>query len=125
VASKQLMIALSLGIGLAACNATPPREPIRTQVDLPMPIIPSPAPLNFRDVKWQVYNKADIEILMADLKDKEEDGFAIFALDAEGYEALALNVNELRRYVLEQQQVILFLTNVLRERSSNVGIVIR
>jgi HAMP domain-containing protein len=119
------MIALSLGVGLAACNATPPREPIRTQVDLPMPIIPSPAPLNFREVEWQVYNKADIEILMADLKDKKADGFAIFALNAEGYEALALNVNELRRYILEQQQVILFLTNVLLERSANVGIVVR
>lgn len=121
---NKIILACASALVLAACNQTTQMPNPSPVVTFPMPVVPKPAPLNLRDVEWKIYNRADIDELYAYLQANQDEGFVIFTVTADGYEALALNVNDLRRYIREQQEVILFLTNVLRERS-NVGIVVR
>ena len=79
--------------------------PAQVQIEDP----PLPRPVVMRDVQWMVLNRERLEIL---LEESNGSNFAVFALTPDGYENLALNINELRRYLEQQREIIIYYRNV-------------
>lgn len=68
-------------------------------------MVPKVSKLNARDVKWIVVNKDNFNQVMADIE-KRNGNVVLFALTDKGYEALSLNIADLRQLVQQQQAII-------------------
>tara|TARA_R110000868_G_scaffold325347_3_gene586145 strand:- start:1650 stop:1922 length:273 start_codon:yes stop_codon:yes gene_type:complete len=66
-----------------------------------------PSPVEFPNVEWFVINKDNLDEA---LKRIEEAGgsVAFMAITPKGYENLSIGVGELRRYMLQQKEIIAY-----------------
>lgn len=102
-------IFLCLMLFLAACSQTQPIEQVpiietRTiEVRRPAPIVPPVDQLRLRTVRWFVITPENIEEKFAEITNGER---VFFALTAEGYENLALNLSDIRALIAQQQRII-------------------
>ena len=97
---------LLLSLALAGC-ATPVKqiEVSAKPIEKPALTLPKVAKVKMRDVKWKIVNKDNINQIIADME-KSGDSVVFFSLTDKGYEALALNIADLRKLVQEQQAII-------------------
>lgn len=102
----KLVLIASSALTLQACGTV--REIIAKPVALPPVTAPTAAPLVLRDTNWQILTAADIRALAADLEANPGKTITLYALDDDGFDALSLNLVDIRRYILEQQQIIRF-----------------
>jgi hypothetical protein len=105
---SSLLLASSL---LSACSVfSGPEEKIVTVTEVIKPTIPvveRPKPLNLNDVEFFVVTEDNLQDFMT--RFSEENGKLVFvAMSIRGYEAMSLNMAELRRYILQQREVIIY-----------------
>lgn len=109
---KILLMLLSL-ILLANCAKEEPVEIVRTEfVKKNVPIQPRPKGVQLNEVKWRVVNQDNLDEFIAEIQ--EADGFVFYAISPKGYENIALNIAELRRYILQQKEIIIYYEKALR-----------
>jgi hypothetical protein len=91
---------------LAGC-ATPVKqiEVSAKPIEKPALTLPKVAKVKMRDVKWKIVNKENVNQIIAEME-KSGDSVVFFTLTDKGYEALALNIADLRKLVMEQQAII-------------------
>lgn len=93
---------------LAGCSSStsiepvPPVEVRTVEIPRPAPIIPKIDQLRLRDVRWIIITPENVNTVFESLT----GDIVLFALTTEGYEALALNISDLRAMIQQQQQVI-------------------
>lgn len=76
---------------------------VRTvEVKPPKPIVPPIDELNLRDVQWIVVTPENVEQVFSSI----EGDKVFFALTADGYESLALNISDIRALIDQQQSII-------------------
>lgn len=110
------MILIGVALLLGACAGS---EKIVTQTVIQNPMILHPSPpsqLRLGEVRFYVFNKEKLEEFLAKA---EADGeqIALFAMTAEGYEALTLNFQEMKRYIRAQKEIILYYRRVIPSQS--------
>lgn len=94
---------------LAGCFTFSDDTPIQTTpARIPTAVAPTPAPLNMRPVHWQVLTVDDLRRLLAEQEANPDPNFVLYALDNGNFQALNLNLVDIRQFVLEQQEVITF-----------------
>lgn len=72
-----------------------------------IPIQPRPKPVDMPDVEWFVVNEDNLEEFIERVK--EAGGVPAFiAITPKGYENLAVGIQDLRRYVLQQTEIIVY-----------------
>ena len=98
-----------------------PELKVVTKVEkLRVPITARPKPVQLNDVKIYVVNEANFDDFIK--RFKEENGqVAYVALSMRDYENLALNVAELRRYINQQTQVIIYYEDAMKEEEKEVN----
>jgi hypothetical protein len=100
------LIAVTGMVGaLAACNG---RDITATVPTLPHTTAPVAAPLVLRDTNWQIITAADLRRMADELEANPGQQITLYALDDDGFDALNLNLIDIRRFILEQQQIIKF-----------------
>jgi C4-dicarboxylate-specific signal transduction histidine kinase len=62
--------------------------------------------MDLQNFNWRVLNKKDLLALLTQLNKKPDPNFSIFILDSSGFKMLDSNVQEMRRFIEEQQAVI-------------------
>lgn len=101
----KLFTAILILVTLVACSQ---QEPVESSIVVeerivkiprPAPIVPLISPLNLRDVKWIVINEENIQYII-----KQND--VLFALTADGYQNLSLNLSDIRSLIQQQQEII-------------------
>jgi len=108
---RGILILSVLGFGLATLNGcgkttiqeVPVVETRTVEVSRPSPIVPSIDQLRLRNVEWKVITPENIDEVFAELPDGE---VALFAVTAQGYENLSLNLSDLRGNIQQHQRVI-------------------
>lgn len=80
-------------------------ETVKTAVERPKLNLPNPQPLDLRDVEWVIVTKENAEEVFAELEKKGEP-IAIFGLTAKGYEALSLNIADIKVYLGTQKELL-------------------
>ena len=66
-----------------------------------------PKPTQLSDVRVYVVNERELESFIAEFKDRHGD-LAFVALSMQDYENLALNIADMRRYINQQTQIIVY-----------------
>ena len=86
-----------------------------TQVQkVTVPIVASPKPTNLTDTQVYVVNKGNLEAFIAEFTEQNGE-LAFVALSIDTYENLALNISELRRYINQQNEIIVYYEKAMTE----------
>jgi hypothetical protein len=67
-----------------------------------------PAEINLLDVTFFVITEENLEEQIAKIEKMQDGQFVVFALTPDGYEKMAENFQEVRRYVMQQKEIILY-----------------
>ena len=117
--TKLLLLAISPLI-LAACSSRAPEAEVvvTTQYQKQnIPIQGRPKAVQFPPVDWFVITEENLEEKIKEIQGKTGNT-VVFAITPKGYENLALGIAELRRYVKDQQAIIVYYEEALTEEPS-------
>ena len=78
-----------------------------------VPIVARPKPINLTDTQVYVVNEGNFEQFIADFK-KQNGDLAFVALSIDTYENLAINISELRRYINQQKEIIVYYEKAMK-----------
>ena len=102
-----------------ACATTPPREvkiitkPVEIQIFQPE----LPDAIELERPKWYVVTRKNLEEFLTELERIQGASPVFFAFTPQDYEKMAYNLQELRRYVLQQKEVIVYYQRVTEPQS--------
>lgn len=107
---KLLLIPASLLL-LSSCSAALKSIPqIITQtehIERTIETKSPPKPVDMPNVEWYVVSEKNIDQFIERVKEKNGD-LAFFAMTPKGYENLAIGIGDLRRYILQQKEIIAY-----------------
>ena len=95
---------------LSSCSTWPKltRLEVKTvEVDRVIPTQTRPQPINLHDISWFVVTDQNFESFKARYT-KQNGAFLFYAISVRDYETLALNMAEIKRYIDQQQQIIIY-----------------
>lgn len=107
--SKILAVAI-LAAGLAGCQSFP--QPIEisskpVQLNIIQPV--DPEPVTMISIKVSVVNKGNLDAFIKKAQaDQGTENPVFVAMGTKDYEGMALNIAELKRYIVQQQQIITY-----------------
>ena len=109
---------LPLCLLMSSCSSWPKLKQIEiktVQVERIIPTQNRPRPLNMNNIKFYVVTSENFE----DFKQRyEEDNgtFLFYALSVRDYETLAINMAEIKRYIEQQKQIIIYYEKAVKPR---------
>ena len=101
---------LLLSLLLSSCSSWPKFTQIEVQtveVERNIPIQNRPRQLNLSDINWYVVTSENFEKFKKRYE-KENGMFLFYVLSVRDYETLALNMAEIKRYIEQQKQIIIY-----------------
>ena len=116
VSWKTLVIVLSF-LFLTGCVGRPPEPEIKTVVKVEkttVPVVSRPKPLQLVDTRVRVVTSDTLEQFLADYKQQYGE-LAFVVLSMKDYENLALNIADLRRYINQQTEIIVYYEEAVSE----------
>lgn len=110
-------LALTALVVISGCSSLRP-EPIVTvkteYVERNIPIQPAPKPMTLGDVQWYVVTEENFDEFLEKYKSENGEPWVFYAVSVRGYESMALNLAEIKRYMQSQQGVIMYYENVIK-----------
>ena len=83
-----------------------------------VPIVARPKPLQLTDTQVRVVTKQNLEIFLEQYE-KQYGEVAFVVISMQDYENLALNISELRRYINQQIEIIVYYEEAVKEEEDN------
>lgn len=84
-----------------------------------IPTVARPKPLQLVDTKVYVVNEQNIDEFIAEFTEIHGD-LAFVALSINDYENLAVNIADIRRFINQQTEIIIYYENAVKEEDSSV-----
>ena len=84
-----------------------------------VPIVSHPKKVNLNDVKIYVVNEDNYEEFLADFQAKNGKT-AYIAISVKDYENLSLNFAELRRYIEQQKEIIVYYEEAVKPQEETI-----
>ena len=116
VSWKILVIVLSF-LFLTGCVGRPPEPEIKTVTKIEkitVPIVARPKPLQLNDTRVFVVTKNNYDEFVKEFTEVYGE-LAFVALSMRDYELLALNIAEIRRYLNQQKEIIVYYEKAVKE----------
>ena len=80
-------------------------KPVKTTIIAPA----DPKPLLLDGLHFDVVNKDNLEEFLGEIKKQQDnEEYVFYAITPKTYELLALNMQEIKRFILQQKEIILF-----------------
>ena len=100
---------------VSACSRTPTKEVVTvpTVVDTPKIDAPTiqigsrPTPVEMKDADIVIVTEANLQEVIERIKTTQGE-FVLYAMTAQSFEALALNMEQIKRFIEQQNNVILY-----------------
>ena len=67
-----------------------------------------PKEIDLQDVEFFVVTEKNLEEQVAKIRKMQDGNFVIFAMTPQDYENMAFNLQELRRYIRQQKEIIIY-----------------
>ena len=118
---SQLTLAGIIILSLVGCSnlRMPPEIKTVTKLEkITVPTVARPKPVQLNDVKVYVVNAEIYEEFVKEFA-AENGELAFVALSMKDYENLALNVAELRRFINQQKNIIVYYEKAVTEENTN------
>ena len=109
---------LLLCLAISSCSSWPKLKQIEiktVQVERVIPTQNRPRPINMNNIKFYVVTSENFE----DFKkryEKDNGTFLFYALSVRDYETLALNMAEIKRYIEQQKQIIIYYEKAVKPK---------
>ena len=108
-----LIVSLTL-ISFMGCSTTPEPRPmpqvkvITQEVETEIYHPPLPQEVRLEDIRWIVITKDNLEEQIVEAEKLLGGEFVVFAMIPTDYENFAWNIQELRRFIRQQKEIILY-----------------
>ena len=116
---KSILILVPLLL-LSNCAKILPEPKIITQTEYithKIDIQNPPKSVDFPNVEWYVVSEKNMEEFLTRIK-ADNGEVAFLAITPKGYENLALGIGDLRRYILQQKEIIIYYEKAVSEEPS-------
>src|SRR6056300_572870 len=108
-----LSLSLLLTTGCSLLTPEPKIVTVTNTVKTTVPIVAQPKPVRLNDVKIYVVSKENYNEFVKEFEAKN-GADAYIAISVKDYENLSLNFAELRRYIEQQKQIIVYYENAVK-----------
>ena len=105
---------------LSSCSWKPEKQ-IVTKAEVYTPtinIVPRPEPLELKNADVIVITEKNLEEVIQRVKDMQ-GSFVVYALDPKSFEALAINMEQIKLYIEKQKQIILYYEKAVTNEKKN------
>ena len=115
---------LAVLVGASACSRLSPVKEVVTvptvvetpEIDSPtIRIVPRPDPIKMRNADIVVVTEANLQEVIERIKTEQGD-FVLYAMTAQSFEALALSFEQIKKYIEEQNAVILYYEEAVKPK---------
>ena len=106
---KLIVFSILLSLLLSSCSWKPEKE-IITKAEVYVPtinVVSRPKPLTLRNADVIVITEKNIKEVIQREKDMQ-GSFVVYALDPKSFESLAINMEEIKLYIEQQNKIILY-----------------
>lgn len=111
--SKKILLLGSISL-LSAC-ASQEKVVVQTEIikaDIPTQARPKPVSLN--NVKFYVVTKENLNDFLK-VFEKENNDIVFYSISVKDYEKMSLNIAELRRYIIQQDKIIVYYEKAVKK----------
>ena len=109
---------LLLSLLLSSCSSWPKLTQVEVQtveIERNIPLQNRPRQLDMLSIKWYVVTPENFEEFKKRFADENGD-LVGYVLSVRDYETLALNMAEIKRYIEQQKQIIIYYEKALSEK---------
>ena len=115
-------VLLAVPLVLTACSRTPEKEivTVPTVIETPeikaptIQIVPRPDPVELKNADIIVVTEANLEYTINRIKETQGD-FVLYAMTAQSFESLALNFEQVKRFIEQQNNIILYYEKAVKK----------
>ena len=106
---KSVIYLAPLVILLSSCSSKPEKEivTVETIVKPTIAIAQRPRPVEFDELKVKVITEANVQEVIQEMKDNQGQ-FLVYALDPVTFKNLAIGIEEIKRYIEQQNDIIIY-----------------
>ena len=102
-------LAISAALLVSACSQIPTKEivTVPTVIDTPkieapvIQVVPRPNPVQMKDADIVIVTEANLQEVIEKIKTTQGE-FVLYAMTAQSFEALALNMEQIKRFIEQQ-----------------------
>ena len=107
---------------MTACSRTPEKEIITVPTVIETPVIeapiiqivPRPDPVELKNADIIVVTEANLEDTIKRIQETQGD-FVLYAMTAQSFESLALNFEQVKRFIEQQNNIILYYVEAVKK----------
>ena len=121
-----LMI-LSLSLLLLSSGCALLRKPekeivVKTvEVEKQIPIQRLPRSLRLGKVTWKVVTSQNVDELVKHYEEKNGPDWVFYVMEVESFERLALNMEDIKRYIQQQKEIIIYYEEAVKPKEKTDG----
>ena len=106
---KLVLFLVPLVILLSSCSWKPEKEivTVETIVKPTIAVAQRPRPVEFDELKVKVITEANVQEVIQEMKDNQGQ-FLVYALDPITFKNLAIGIEEIKRYIEQQNDIIVY-----------------
>ena len=106
---KLVLFLVPLVILLSSCSSKPEKEivTVETIVKPTIAIAQRPRPVEFDELKVKVITEANVQEVIQEMK-ANQGQFLVYALDPVTFKNLAIGIEEIKRYIEQQNDIIVY-----------------
>jgi len=107
--NKLVLFLVPLAILLSSCSSRPEKEivTVETIVKPTIAIVQRPRPVEFDELKVKVITEANVQEVIQEMKTNQGQ-FLVYALDPVTFKNLAIGIEEIKRYIEQQNDIIIY-----------------
>ncbi len=115
-----LLLLLSSGCALLR---KPEKEVIvkTVEVEKQIPIQQKPRPLKLGKVTWRVVTSQNVDELVKQYEQKTGPDWGFYVMEVESFERLALNMEDIKRYIQQQKEIIIYYEEAVKPKEKTDG----
>ena len=114
--NKLVLFLVPLAILLSSCSWKPEKEivTVETIVKPTIAIAQRPRPVEFDELKVKVITEANVQEVIQEMKTNQGQ-FLVYALDPVTFKNLAIGIEEIKRYIEQQNDIIVYYEKAVTE----------
>ena len=83
-------------------------------------VVPRPRPVEFDELKVKVITEANVQEVIEEMKNNQGQ-FLVYALDPVTFKNLAVGIEEIKRYIQQQKQIIIYYEEAVKPKEKTDG----
>ena len=114
--NKLVLYLVPLAILLSSCSWKPEKEIVTVDriVKPTIAIAQKPRPVEFGDLNVKVITEANVQEVIKEMKTNQGQ-FLVYALDPLTFKNLAIGIEEIKRYIQQQKDIIVYYEKALTD----------